>query len=97
MKKEKHKKKKKIKNFYSKLKRVFFFKKNSKLKRVFIFYFFYSKLKRVNTKEKRVNTKEVGEYCLVRTEIITPNKTYHITLEKETSIIRKFASGKEFI
>ena len=39
----------------------------------------------------------MGEYCLVRTEIITPNKTYHITLEKETSIIRKFASGKEFI
>ena len=33
----------------------------------------------------------------MRTEIIMPNKTYHITLEKETSIIRKFASGKEFI
>ena len=96
MKKEKHKKKKKkINNFYSKLKRVFFL--YSKLKRVFIFIFYYSKLKRVNTKEKRVNTKEVGEYCLVRTEIITPNKTYHITPEKETSIVRKFASGKEFI
>ena len=55
------------------------------------------KLTKIFSKLKRVNTKEVGEYCLVRIEIIMPNKTYHITLEKKTSIIRKFASGKEFI